>query len=247
MKPNFKFDGTDKYYFSNNKFITHFFNALSATFPGGEQFFVRAVRRYRNYDKGEFDLRIAKFMQEEAFHTIAHDSFNRYAETYNIPIYQIQKNVDEALKFIEKHISPIQCLAITSALEHHTAEMSKELLRTNHWLNQLEDEYKKLWEYHAIEESELSHCSLAFDLYKKQNRPEIEKNLIMIGATIILWIALSIITAHFIYKDKDFTKLEVVTETYTGLKMLLNGNNGFLYNVFKQIPKYLNKDFHPHT
>ena len=51
----------------------------------------------------------------------------------------------------------------------------------------------------------------------------------------------------FIYKDKDFTKLEVITETYTGLKMLLNGNNGFLYNVFKQIPKYLNKDFHPHN
>lgn len=245
MKPNFNFNNTPKYYFPNSKFITHFFNALSSTFPPGEQFFVRSVRNYRTYEKNDFEKRIAKFMQEESFHTIAHDTFNKYAQTYNIPVYEMQKRIDVALKYIEKNIKPIHCLAITVALEHYTAEMGKELLRTNRWLSQLEDEYERLWRYHATEESEQSHSSLAFDLYQKQNRKNYEKNVIMIGASIILWIVLSIETLYFMAVDKDISKLEMITETSKGLYLLLNGKYGFLNKVFRHIPKFFDKNFHP--
>ena len=244
-KPNFDFNGTDKYYFKSNKMITHFFNALSATFPAGEQFFVRSVRRYRTYEKTDLEARISQFMQEEAFHTIAHDTFNKYAETYGVPILDIQNKIDVLLKFVEKHSKPIHCLAITVALEHYTSEMGLELLRTDRWLGQMDDELAKLYRYHAEEESSISHRSAAFDVYEHVGGRHIDKCIIMAAATIILWFLLALITINFMVKDKDMSKLDMFLETKDGLYELLNNDYGFLHRSFKHIPKFFSRKFHP--
>ena len=54
-------------------------NTLSSLFPEGEAFFVRAVRAYRNKLPVGSDLNadVSRFIGQEAFHSIAHDSLNR--------------------------------------------------------------------------------------------------------------------------------------------------------------------------
>ena len=56
---------------------TAFFNALSATFPQGETFFIEAVRRFRDRADPKLKEQIATFIQREATHTREHVAFNR--------------------------------------------------------------------------------------------------------------------------------------------------------------------------
>ena len=56
---------------------TAFFNALSATFPQGETFFIEAVRRFRDQADPKLKEQIATFIQQEAMHTREHVAFNR--------------------------------------------------------------------------------------------------------------------------------------------------------------------------
>lgn len=237
------YQGTGKYYYRDNKFITHFLNALSSAFPPGEQFFVRSVRRFRTTENTELEKEITRFIREEAAHTFAHDVFNKYAETYGIPIYKMQKNIDKLLKLVEFYLTPKMCLAITVALEHYTASMGKEMLATDYWLNHMEGEYKILWGLHS--KDEVDHRCVAWDVYEKNNGSFLVKKHVMIAASVVLWAILSIITVKFMIDDKDVSWLEMITETYTGLYELLNSDYGFLYNMFKEIPLFFDKNYHP--
>ena len=238
-----KFTGTDKYYYKSNKFITHFLNALSSTFPAGEQFFVRSVRKFRTSENTELEREITRFIRDEATHTIAHDIFNKYAETYGIPIYKMQKHIGILLKIVETYLTPKTCLAITVALEHYTAAMGKEMLRTDHWLSNMDDEYRKLWEMHSKEE--VDHRCVAWDVYEKNNGSFKVKKIVMIATSVILWSILSIITAKFMLNDKDMNLFDILTETYTGLYELLNSDYGFLHHMFKEIPLFFDERYHP--
>src|SRR5689334_6402093 len=56
---------------------TAYFNALSASFPQGETFFIDAVRRFRDRADGKLQEQIDAFIQQEAAHTREHVAFNR--------------------------------------------------------------------------------------------------------------------------------------------------------------------------
>lgn len=238
----FDFSNTPKYFYSDSKLITHFFNALSSTFPPGEEFFVRSVRRFRKNDNSDLEKDISGFIGQEAWHSMAHETLNKYAEFHNVPLLKWDSRIEKLLTTVEKKITPKMCLAITVALEHYTASMGNELLNNNKWLDGFAEPYNELLKWHATEEVE--HRNVAYDVYVREGNDYLLKTSVMIGASIIFWILISYMTCDLFFKDKDMSKLTKIYEFLYGVNQLI-GHKGFVTNILKDIPMYFKPSFHP--
>src|SRR5258708_13248120 len=67
---------------------TAIYNALSATFPEGEAFFVESVRAFREGAPPRLAEEIKGFTTQEAIHSREHDAFTRRAPN---PAYDLAK------------------------------------------------------------------------------------------------------------------------------------------------------------
>ena len=241
-KREFDFKNSPKYFFKRNKFVTHFLNALSTSFPPGEDFFVRSVRRFRKNNKSQLEKDISAFIGQEAFHSLAHKAMNEYASKFDLPLNQIQTALDVAIKTIESQLTPKQCLAITIALEHYTAVMGEELLSNPKWLESMCLPHKDLWKWHAMEEVE--HKSVAFDVYQKNCPDYLTRIVTMTIIHIVFLTVIMIITGGLMINDNEMSRLGKIDQTAYGL-WLLFGPNGFLTNISKKLPQYYMPGFHP--
>ncbi|MGI8942709.1 MAG: metal-dependent hydrolase, partial [Qipengyuania sp.] len=115
----FNRDGKPRRWWAGEPFGTAWHNALSATFPRGEAFFIEAVKAHREGADPRLDAEIRAFVKQEINHTREHIAFNRLAEDHGYDIKAIDKRVEELLA-LTKGRPPIANLAVTMALEHYT-------------------------------------------------------------------------------------------------------------------------------
>lgn len=141
---------------------TAFYNALSATFPLGERFFMDSVRRYRNVAPAKLKAQITGFLAQEAMHTREHIFFNKQIADHGFDIAAMEERTRARLDFARTR-PPLQQLGATIALEHFTAILAHALLADPRHLEGASDEAKAMWRWHAIEEVE--HKSVAYDVY----------------------------------------------------------------------------------
>jgi predicted metal-dependent hydrolase len=141
---------------------TAFYNALSATFPLGERFFMDSVRRYRNVAPARLKTQIAGFLAQEAMHTREHIFFNKQIADHGFDIAAMEDRTRTRLDFARTR-PPLQQLGATIALEHFTAILAHALLADPRHLEGASDEARAMWRWHAIEEVE--HKSVAYDVY----------------------------------------------------------------------------------
>ncbi|MBQ1543191.1 hypothetical protein C5708_06550 [Caulobacter sp. CCUG 60055] len=140
---------------------TAVFNALSATFPHGERFFMDAVRRYAHVATSSLREQVAAFLHQEAVHSREHVAFNQMAERSGYDIEPLIERAKRMIDFARKR-EPIEQLAGTCALEHFTAILAHELLADPRYLAGAPAEARDLWRWHAMEEIE--HKAVAFDV-----------------------------------------------------------------------------------
>jgi hypothetical protein len=141
---------------------TAYFNALSATFPQGETFFIESVRRFREQADATLRAQIATFVQQEAMHTREHLAFNRLIKNAGYDTARMEAYTRRRID-IARSKHPVVQLAITVALEHFTAIMAHALLCESHPLPGAPRDVVKLWQWHAVEEIE--HKGVAYDTY----------------------------------------------------------------------------------
>src|ERR1044072_6077130 len=70
---------TARWWHGSDPHRTALYNALSATFPRGEAFFVESVRRFRDCAGPRLAEEIRAFTMQEAIHSREHLAFNRTA------------------------------------------------------------------------------------------------------------------------------------------------------------------------
>ncbi|OZA57113.1 MAG: hypothetical protein B7X78_09595, partial [Sphingomonadales bacterium 39-62-4] len=116
-----------RWWLNNDPIATAWHNALSATFPRGEAFFIEAVKAHRDGVPPKLEAEIRAFVRQEINHTREHVAFNRAAENAGYDIARIDKRVEEMLA-LTKDRPVILNLAATMALEHYTAMMAHEFL-----------------------------------------------------------------------------------------------------------------------
>ncbi|WP_294765488.1 metal-dependent hydrolase [uncultured Rhodoferax sp.] len=146
-------------------FRSAFFNALSMSFPLGEQYFIDSVRAGIKTLPPEAQQRFAAevqgFVGQEATHRRVHTLFNQQLTRQGfdnaLERRAARRMAANAHRDVRIHV------AATAATEHLTAIFADWMLAHPEALQGSEDRLKTLWLWHSAEESE--HRSTAFDLY----------------------------------------------------------------------------------
>jgi predicted metal-dependent hydrolase len=146
---------------------TAIYNALSATFPRGEAFFVESVRAFRDGANPKLAEEIKAFTTQEVIHSREHLAFNQRAAKAGYDLSKLEGRVLERLA-VTKSKPPIVSLAATMALEHFTAILAHQLLSDPSHLEGADREAANLWRWHACEEIE--HKGVAYDTWLHATR-----------------------------------------------------------------------------
>jgi uncharacterized protein len=147
-------------------FRTAWFNALSMSFPLGEQFFIDSVRAglqlLPDADRERFGREVQGFVGQEATHRRIHALFNaQLAQQGHVNAWEAR--IRRRLERLQG-AHPRHAVAITAATEHFTAILAEHMLLRPQVLDGAEPRLRTLWLWHAAEESE--HRATAFDLYR---------------------------------------------------------------------------------
>ena len=146
-------------------FRSAFFDALSMSFPAGEQFFIDAVRagvaQLPAGRREAFEAEARGFVGQEATHRRIHALFNAQLAHQGLVNAWEGRIAARAQRLVGA--DPRHVVAITAATEHFTAIFAEHLLSTAEALEGTEERLRTLWQWHAAEESE--HRCTAFDLY----------------------------------------------------------------------------------
>ena len=158
---------TPNRWWAGEPFGTAWHNALSATFPRGEAFFIEAVKAHREGANPKLEAEIRAFVKQEINHTREHIAFNKLAENAGYDIKAIDERVRQMLE-LTKGRPAIANLAVTMALEHYTAMMAHEFLANPAHFDKADPEVRAMWQWHAIEEIE--HKGVAYDTWNHATR-----------------------------------------------------------------------------
>jgi len=155
-------EATPRWWHGNDPVASALYNALSATFPLGEAFFVESVRKFRGGADPRLAGEIAAFTTQEVIPSREHLAFNRRAADSGYDLTKLEERVTARLALLDAK-PPIASLAATMALEHFTAILAHELLDDPRHLAGADPATADLWRWHASEEIE--HKGVAYDTW----------------------------------------------------------------------------------
>lgn len=225
---------------SNDAFRTAFFDAMSILFPLGEQFFIDSVKAYRGkIDDPELDRRVKGFMAQESIHRREHQRYNEaLCRARGVPLSKMEALVEKRQAFARRHLTPMQQLSGTVALEHLTAILADATFRNPEALEGAHPEMAALWHWHALEETE--HKSVAFDVFVAVGGKTWRRRLSM--ALVTVEFAQHVIrNMRLLLRDYEGSRTKL---WFGGLKFLF-GKRGALRGLLRPYLDFYRKDFHP--
>ena len=232
-----------RWWHGGNPYATAFYNALSATFPKGEAFFVEAVRNHREGAPAKLAEEIKGFTTQEVIHSREHDAFNKAALEAGYDLGPLEARVQFRLDFIRSK-PPIASLASTMALEHFTAIFAHQLLANPRHLAGAEPEAQALWRWHSIEEIE--HKGVAYDTWLHATRDWPRLKRWKVKAKVML-----IATRNFTL-DRTRGALELLRQdgitgpkAWARLIWFMWVRPGMMRKIFSAWAKYFLPGFHP--
>jgi len=182
---------------------TAFYNALSATFPKGEAFFVESVRMFREGTPPKLAAEIKAFVTQEVMHSREHVQFNKRALESGYDMTPLEERVEWRLS-ITRARPPIVNLAVTMCLEHFTAILAHELLKDPRHLGRADAENAALWRWHSIEEIE--HKGVAYDTWLHATKDWPRRKRWKVKAKVMLFV-----TRNFVI-DRTYGTLELLRQ-----------------------------------
>ncbi|WP_095011481.1 metal-dependent hydrolase [Tsuneonella mangrovi] len=231
------------WWLNDDPVATAWFNALSATFPRGEAFFIEAVKAHRDGADPKLEAEIRAFVRQEINHTREHIVFNKLAEASGYDVAFIDKRVEEMLA-LTKDRPVILNLAATMALEHFTAMLGHELLADPRHLEGAEGDFGDLWRWHSAEEIE--HKGVSYDTWLHATRDWSRWKRWKVKSLMML-----VVTRRFIHHRVQDTAALLAQDGLTGWKWkakiwaYLLVKPGFLRKITGQWLAYFLPGFHP--
>ncbi len=219
------------------------YNALSATFPLGEAFFVESVRSFRDGAPEPLASEIRAFTQQEVIHSREHLAFNRRAADSGYDLTPLEARVRDRLE-LTKSRPPVVSLAATMALEHFTAILAHELLADPRHLDGADPETAALWRWHAAEEIE--HKGVAYDTWLHATKAWPRRKRWEVKAKVML-----LVTRNFIV-DRTAGALELLRQdgitglrAWSSLLWTMWVRPGMMRKIFAAWAKFFLPAFHP--
>lgn len=245
--------GFSRHWNGGDAFLTAFCNALSMSFPVGEQFFIDAVRagaKQLNDCPEHQALRetVRGFVGQEATHRHLHSLYNAHLEKQGFinhwgPRAARRLEIGRQKMFSTSEKGHLHELAITAAYEHFTALFGDLTLESmdqpGDWFAQAEEPLKTLWRWHAAEESE--HKCVAFDLYVALGGNH--KWRMRWFNYVLLQFTLDTLrqTVNNLWHDRTLHK----PSTWMSAARFVFGRHGLVRRIAKPLMAYRRSDFHP--
>ncbi len=229
--------------------VSHFFNALSVFFPVGERFFISSVRNYRGrIDGAELRKAVTAFIGQEAMHGREHEAYNRLLKDAGLPAEALEQLVEKLLGAVQKSTPASWQLSATIALEHFTAILADRLLDDRQMLDGADAEYKRLWLWHALEETE--HKAVAYDVWQQMMGDEAKAYTVRCAGMLFTSVAFVALVAGFsaVLIERDMAEHPGSRHrlaSYGVLAGFLLGRGGLVRSGFPAWLDYFRPDFHP--
>ncbi|QJW84339.1 metal-dependent hydrolase [Ramlibacter terrae] len=229
-----------RHWCAGDAFRTALFNALSMSFPFGEQFFIDSVRNGFKELEPE---------QQERFRAEVQGFVGRgHAPPPAQPVQRAPRQAGAGqhweprakarLKLMEGQ-DVRHWLGITAANEHFTAIFAEFLLANTDLLGEQDQRLKTLWLWHSAEESE--HKTTAFDLYQALGGSHAWRLTWMRRVTVFFLTDVLRQTARNLHEDGTLWKWS----TRKSGASFLFGQRGLLRLTYKPWREYFRRDFHP--
>ncbi|MGB1582030.1 MAG: metal-dependent hydrolase [Nevskiales bacterium] len=229
----------------DGKHISAFLNALSMLFPVGERFFMDSVRNYRDQvTDPELQKAVTAFIGQEAMHGREHEEYNDALYATSPAAERMERFVAVLLKTVQKAAPQSSQLAATTALEHFTAIMAHGLLQDPRILENADASFAKIWNWHALEETE--HKAVAYDVWATvtNNRNPIryvERTGALLVASAILWPVVGVTYLGILREQRELTNIK-------GWRTFLRftvGEIGYFRRMALNWAEYFKPGFHP--
>ena len=231
----------DRHWCGGDAFRSALFNALSMSFPVGEQFFIDSVRAgfklLSPEQQDTFRAEVHGFVGQEATHRRLHALFNGHLERQGL-VNEWGPRAQERMKLLQGQ-DPRHMLAITAANEHFTAILADWMLRNADLMGSSDQRLSTLWLWHSAEESE--HKSTAFDLYRAAGGSHAWRITWFRRITSIFLVDTLRQTVANLRRDDTLWKWG----TWTSAARFLFGKRGLVRQTYQPWRDYKRRDFHP--
>ena len=222
-------------------FKSAFFNALSLSFPVGEQFFIDSVRegakQMDDATRAKFAAEVQGFIGQEATHRRIHALFNGHLELQGFKNIIAERSAKRIKANANQNVR--QQLAATAATEHFTDIFADWLLGHPEIFEGAEPRLRTMWQWHAAEEAE--HRCTAFDVYKALGGNEKWRIRIFHYVTVTFITDVMIQTVHNLWHDGSLFKLSTWKSGY----QLLLSKDGLFRSNLGHWEAYKKPGFHP--
>nr|WP_277754146.1 metal-dependent hydrolase [Porphyrobacter sp. GA68] len=230
-------------WWAGEPFGTAWHNALSATFPRGEAFFIEAVKAHRDGAPPKLEAEIRAFVRQEINHTREHIAFNRLAADSGYDMAKIDRRTADLLALTDNRPA-IGKLAVTMALEHFTALFAHEFLTNPQHFATADPEVRRMWEWHAVEEVE--HKGVAFDTWNHATRQWSAWQRWKVRSLVMIVVTRRFFTNRWI-DAMDLLAQDGITgwKARIGLARYLLVSPGVVRRIFPAWLSYFRPGFHP--
>ncbi len=225
--------------YADNLTATCMLATLSAAFPPGEDFFVRSVNRFKDRVRDpELRARVAGFTGQEVIHSREHDRLNEAFTARGFDVATPERVVASTMAGLDR-LPARWRIAATAMMEHFTAVLGEDVLAGEEFRRQVHDDLVEMWLWHALEE--LEHKSVTYEVYDVIGNRRYER---VIAFALVVVVALPAVIASWGYLLVRQGAWRRPRDVRDGVRMLF-GRGGFLRRVFGEMPRFLDRDFHP--
>jgi len=236
--------GFARHWHGGDAFRSQFFNALSMSFPVGEQFFIDAVRDAlpllpATPENATLREAIRGFVGQEATHRRIHGLYNAQLEQQGLRNrwqHWAQRRIAMLSRITQ---NPRHALAVTCAYEHFTALLADGTLRYPAWLGGADERMHTVWSWHAAEETE--HRAVAFDLYQAVGGNHRWRVRWYLYVCVIFAFDASRQTLLNLVRDGTWWR----PGTWLSAGRFFFGREGIFWRTLPAMLRYLRRDFHP--
>lgn len=234
-------DALTRDWMRNDVFATAWFNAMSITFPLGEQFFINSVRHYRDrITDPKLKEEMQQFFSQEAVHLREHKRYNQLlCEQRGYDLETLEGPLRRRMGWVKKNVPAREQLAGTAAVEHLTAVLAEKALGDHGLFTDADPAMVALWQWHAVEEME--HKAVAFDVYRAIGGSEKMRRAAMRRSTLLLTWDILHGVRHMLKCDGKLWSPKV---WLSGLRFLV-GKQGLLRGTWAPYKAFFREDFHP--
>jgi uncharacterized protein len=238
--------GFPRHWHGGDAFRTAYYNALSMSFPAGEQRFIDSVREAA---KRLPDLpahtalrrQLQDFCAQEATHRHVHAQFNAELERQGLD-NAVERRIHARFERY-RHINPMHHLGVTVAYEHFTAVLSDALLRNPAATATMTPAMQSLWRWHALEETE--HKAVAFDLYQALGGNHRWRVRWFVFVTLQFYADVARQTFSNLRRDGSAWRPSTWWSAATFFFGRPSRGGGWVWTTARPLAQFLRRDFHP--